>query len=456
MKICLINPVFPDTIWGFEGIDAITGVKSAQAPLGLATVAALTPPGIEVGIIDENIEPIDFEVDADVIGLSAFNVQFDRAVEIAQAFRARGKTVVLGGPYVSLVPDKCRPHFDVLFVGEAEHTWPQFCRDYQAGQHQALYEQHEKVDMRHSPVPRFDLLKADKYLYFFVQTTRGCPFKCEFCDIIITDGRIPRTKPAEQVLQEIAAIHQLGVDYVAFSDANLIGNIPYAKALLGKLREFGQRHRFPMRFSAEMTVNVARDEKLLRLLRESNFESVFIGIESPRQASLLEAEKIQNTARSLLESVRKIQSYNLIIIAGMIVGFDHDDTAIFQEQHDFLAEAGIAFTTAGVLHAIERTPLHARLQAEGRLLEMAEGSDTTALGHGAADLNFQPAGMSRDDLLRGYNWLIRRLYSYQAYSQRLVQALRHFTRQPAPGPLGTMRLSWKTFQIVLRALRYFL
>jgi hypothetical protein len=240
---------------------------------------------------------------------------------------------------------------------------------------------------------------------------------------------------------------------VSFSDANLIGNQKFAEQLLEALGEFGRKNNYPVQFSAEMTITVAERPRLLELLREANFTSIFVGIESPRIDSLMESKKRQNAHRPLLDSIRLIQSHNLMVVAGMIVGFDHDDHRIFEEQFDFLMEAGIPFTTCGVLTAIEKTPLHARLQKEGRLLPY---DSATVLGHGAADLNFVPKLMTVAEVQRGYNWLIRSLYRYDNYGARVVQALRPFKARAEREARAAGRLDWGLALIALKAARYFL
>jgi radical SAM superfamily enzyme YgiQ (UPF0313 family) len=452
-KILFVNPRFPRSLWGFQGIHDIVGVKCGQAPLGLATVAAMTPAEIPVALQDENVEPITVDTDADVVAIGCWNVQYHRANELAREFRRRGKMVVVGGPYPTLCPERFTDGtWDVVFDGETENTWPEFCRDLLAGAPKPTYKQVGNIDMRLSPVPRFDLIRKGDYLYHFVQTTRGCPFACEFCDIIITDGRVPRLKTIPQVLKEIETVAALGGKYVSFSDANFIGNQKFAEQLLEALGDFSRANGYPIQFSAEMTITVAERPRLLELMRAANFTSIFVGIESPRIDSLMETKKRQNAHRPLLDSIRLIQSHNLLIVAGMIVGFDHDDHRIFEEQFDFLMEAGIAFTTCGILTAIEKTPLHARLQKEGRLLPY---DSATVLGHGAADLNFVPKLMTVEDVQRGYKWLIRSLYRYDHYGARVVQALRPFRARPEREHRAE-RLDWNLARTVLKVVRHFL
>ncbi len=440
MKVLLISPRFPDSLWSLNGIKEIVGVKSAQIPLGLATVAALTPPDWDIEITDEEVEPIDFDAEADVVGISMFNVQYTRALEIAREFRKRGRYVVTGGPYPTLCPERCVGFFDTVFQGEVEHTWPEFCRDFARGAHKAHYHQADLIDISGSPAPRNDLFDPERYLYFYIQTSRGCPFNCEFCDIIVTDGRRPRTKTVEQVLAEVEGVHAAGGQYVSFSDANLIGDPRYARKLLTALRDWGLAHDFPIAFSCELTINVADMPDLLDLLQQANFLTVFIGIESPRPDSLKRASKEVNIRGqgSLIDKVRRIQSRNLMIIAGMIVGFDTDDSGIFEDQLAFLREAGIPFTTAGVLFAIEKTPLFYRLQSEGRLFDVDQSSVQV---HGAADLNFVPKLMSIDELKAGYNWMIRQHYRYDNYRRNIVEALRHWRQSNDPADKAAGRLN---------------
>jgi len=281
----------------------------------------------------------------------------------------------------------------------------------------------KKVNLETSPMPRYDLIRGDRYNMFCLQTSRGCPFECEFCDIIVVDGRVPRVKSLDQILAEVDHCVKQGAHYIVFGDANLIGNLPFARKLLKALAEYSEKNNYPVEFSGEMTINVAHHTDLLELLQAANFYSVFIGIESPRRDSLVEAKKLQNTRRSMVQDIERIHSYHMSVVAGMIVGFDSDDRNIFKEQYDFLKELGIPFTTCGTLMALPNTPLMKRLEGEGRLLDLEW---STMNGHGAADCNFVPKQMTLEELRQGYNWLIRCLYRYDSYSDRLVTLLKRF------------------------------
>lgn len=451
MKVYLVNPKFNPTIWSFEGLQPLTGTRFSTTPLGLATVAALTPKHWDVVIADENCEPIDFDVPADLIGISAFNVQYQRALAIAAEFRKRGKRVVFGGPYCSLFPEAFEGKGDYRIAGEAEHLWPQFLADFEKGEARELYQSDAKVDMSVSPCPRYDLLKAQDYHMFCLQTSRGCPFQCEFCDIIVMDGRVPRVKTIEQVIAEVDHCVKQGAHYIVFGDANFIGNIPYARKLLIALAAYSQEHDYPVEFSCELTINVSHQPDLLELFQAANFYSLFIGIESPRRESLVETKKLQNTRRGMLEDIEKIHSYHLSVCAGMIVGFDSDDRLIFKEQFDCLKEFGIPFTTCGTLMALPNTPLLKRLQSEGRMLDL-EWSNMN--GHGAADCNFIPKQMSIEDLRKGYNWLIRTLYRYDSYSDRVVTLLSRFNNRNKEHKRAG--LNFKFFNQLLKIWAYYL
>ncbi|MDD5217284.1 MAG: radical SAM protein [Candidatus Omnitrophica bacterium] len=427
MKVYLVNPAFNPTIWSFDGLQPFSGTYFSTTPIGLATVAALTPPSWDVEIVDENVESINFDIQADVIGITSFNVQYQRALEVAAKFKARGKFVVFGGPYCSLFPEAFEGKGDCRISGEAEEIWPEFLRDFEKGTWREFYSTSgQRVSLDKSPVPRYDLIRGDKYNMFCLQTSRGCPYQCEFCDIIITDGRIPRTKTVEQIIAEVNHCVAQGAHYILFGDANFIGNLPFARKLLKALVEYSENNNYPVEFCCELTINVAHHPDLLELLQAANFYSLFIGLESPRRESLLEANKSQNTRNDVARDIERIHAHHISVCAGMIVGFDSDDQFIFKEQFDFLKELGIPFTTCGTLMALPKTPLLKRLEAEGRMLSLEW---TKMNGHGAADCNFIPKNMTFEQLQQGYNWLSRCLYRYDSYRDRIVTMLRRYRNQ---------------------------
>jgi radical SAM superfamily enzyme YgiQ (UPF0313 family) len=416
MKIYLIAPRNPESFWTFDRILASLKKRCLFPNLSLPTVAGITPREHEVVLCDENVEEIDFDTDADIVGLTGYVVHEKRILDLAREFKRRGKFVVAGGPLASLCPEKLRDKVDVVFVDEAEYTWPQFLRDYEAGSWKSEYNQHEKPSMHDSPLPRFDLLKIDRYRTMTIQFARGCPFNCEFCDIIVMYGRKPRTKTVAQVMAEVVEIHRLGVRNIFVVDDNFIGNKPEAKNLLHALADWQKANGYPIEFLTEVTLNIAQDDELLQLMRRANFATIFIGIESPRAASLKETHKTQNLRENLLDSVHRIQRAGIDVMAGMIVGFDNDDPSIFDEQFHFIQDARIPISMTGMLNAVPKTPLHQRLKEAGRLIAESVGDQFVFT-------NIIPKGMSRVQLYEGYKKLLQRLYGYRNYRRRVMQLL---------------------------------
>jgi radical SAM superfamily enzyme YgiQ (UPF0313 family) len=416
VKIYLVTPSNPPSFWTYDGILPTLERRCIFPNLSMPTLAGLTGPEHEVILCDENVEEIDFDVEADIVGVTGYLVHKERIREIAEAFRSRGRFVVIGGPYASLCSDELVGACDALFVGEAEETWPVFLRDFADGHWKTEYRAEQLPDLTRAPMPRFDLLDVSKYHALTIQFARGCPYNCEFCDIIVLYGRRPRTKCASQVMAEIEECHRLGATQVFVVDDNFIGNKRLAKQLLREMANWGRRHGYPIDFNTEVSLNVSLDDELLQLLRDANFTTIFIGIESPRRESLLETGKTQNTREDLVESVRKIQSYGIQVQAGMIVGFDADDPSIFEEQLGFIQRARIPVSMTGMLQALPQTALHDRVSREGRLLEES-GGDQFVLS------NILPKQMSRLELYRGYRWLLEQLYDFRNYRRRTLAFL---------------------------------
>jgi radical SAM superfamily enzyme YgiQ (UPF0313 family) len=416
VRIYLVTPRNPPSFWTYDHVLSTLGKRCLFPNLSMPTVAGLTPREHEVILCDENVEEVDLDIDADIVGITGYVIHKERMLELIDAFRARGRFVVVGGPYASLCPEELRGRGDVLFVDEAEETWPQFLRDYLAGAWQAEYRPAEKPDLTTSPMPRFDLLPVDRYQALTIQFARGCPFNCEFCDIIVVYGRRPRAKSVAQVMAEIEECHRLGAKQIFLVDDNFIGNKKLAKDLLRAVAEWSSARGHPIHFNTEVSLNVAQDDELLALLRGAHFTTVFIGIESPRPASLQETKKTQNLRGDLVASVRKVQAYGIQVQAGMIVGFDNDDPAIFEEQLRFIQEARIPVSMTGMLQAMPKTPLHARVAAEGRLL-----GDST--GDQFVFSNILPRSMTRLELYRGYRELVTKLYDFRIFRERAVAYL---------------------------------
>jgi radical SAM superfamily enzyme YgiQ (UPF0313 family) len=444
MRLLLVYPVLPDGFWTFSWVfrHVITARRAVNPPLGLATIAALTPPDWEVRLIDENVEPIDFEADADIVAVGGMSVQHQRQIEILREFKRRGRHVVAGGSFATLCPERYQDCADTVLAGEAERVWPRFCEDFAAGRAQRLYVEEGEVPLSLSPTPRHDLLKWNRYLAGSIQFSRGCPYRCEFCDIIIMYGRKPRLKSLAQVEAELDGLRSHGVRNIVFVDDNLIGHPAECRKLLEFLIEYQKRHRYRFVFGAEATINVAAHPELLHLLHAANFAWLFIGIESPDGAALAETRKVQNLREDQLQSVRTIYSHGIDVFAGFIVGFDADDASIFDRQLHFIVEAGVIIAMAGMLMAPPRTPLYERLKKEGRLAE--EELDGSTLINAGLSTNIIPLRMTREQLYAGTAGLHRRLLDDRNIYLRLRNKLRYLG--PPPNYAFDVREWWSIFR----------
>lgn len=412
--IVLVNPRFEVSYWGFEHALGLFGKRANMPVASLPLLAALTPAKHQVVVVDENVEDIDFErlQRADIVGLTSMSVQRFRAREILAELKRRRVFTVVGGPWVSVDEAYFGELADVVFVGEAEETWPLFLDEWSRGSHRPRYEQADRTDMSRLPPPRLDLLNLSQYMFGSVQFSRGCPFQCEFCDIIVTFGRRPRLKTAAQVIREIEGLRDCGMEMIFVVDDNLIGNKRAIKELLRELADWQRKSGYPVMFFTEASLDLADDAELLELLGEANFASVFVGIESTNEDSLRETKKFQNVRPrgTLVEKVRRIQDAGLEVWCGMIVGFDHDDQTVFDSQRRFIQESRIVHAMVGMLNAFPKTPLYDRLAAEGRL----DPDDNSVWG-----TNVIPQRLGREQLRAGYVKLMNDLYDPAAYFERL-------------------------------------
>lgn len=433
-RICLINPRFQTSFWGFNHALPLFNKTANMPVLALPVIAGLTPSEHEIVLIDENIEPIDFDAleKFDIVGVTGMTVQRDRMYEIFVELNARNIFTIAGGPWITVAEgwDKYEGLIDVKFIGEAETTWPQFLEDWKNGDWQDRYEQAEKSDMTRVPLPRYDLVKFSKYAMGCIQTSRGCPYQCEFCDIIVIFGRKPRIKTPEQVIAEVDAQHKEGVRMIFLVDDNFIGNKKAAKTILRALVEWQKKHGYPIAFSTEASLDLAEDDELMRLMTEAGVATVFVGIESPDEDALRETKKLQNVRGSLLDRIHRVQDAGLELYAGMIVGFDSDDAGVFERQFAFLNQARIPVVMAGMLSAIPKTPLYDRLEAAGRL-------DNAAADDPRIATNVIPLNMSREEMRDGWIDLMQRLYDPVNYFGRLESLY-----VDGKIPLGQAKMDW--------------
>jgi radical SAM superfamily enzyme YgiQ (UPF0313 family) len=430
ISILLVAPRFPEGFWTFSWVfrHVITSRSTVNPPIGLATIAALTPDHWDIRILDENIEQIDFDVDVDIVAVGGMSIQYQRQVEILQEFRQRGRYVVAGGSFATLCSEKYSDHADTVIQGESERIWPIFCADFCAGKPQSIYCEDGDVPLALSPTPRHDLISWNRYLTGSIQFSRGCPFLCEFCDIIVMFSRKPRHKNLLQIEAELDSMRAQGVRNIVFVDDNLIGHPVECRRLLSFLIAYQSRHHYNFVFGAETTINVSSHPDILDLMRQANFAWLFIGIESPNKEALTETRKMQNLRMDALESIRTIYSYGIDVFGGFIVGFDADDESIFDKQFSFIVDAGIVIAMLGMLMAPPRTPLYKRLQESGRLVTSELLGDS--LINAGLSTNIIPLQMTREQLFAGTADLHRLLLDDRNIYLRLVNKLRYLSSPP--------------------------
>lgn len=443
-KVLLVYPRFNSaSFWNYKETCVAVGARHPAAPLGLITVAALLPPEWPVRLIDQNTQeltPQDID-DADLVMTGGMLPQQLAALEIVELCRSRGTPVAVGGPDVTSSPHVYQ-NADIRVIGEAESVMDAFVGAWNAGMRRGVFEAEKfKTDVTRSPIPRFDLLRFRDYIHVGVQYSRGCPFTCEFCDIIELYGRVPRAKTTPQMLAELEALYRLGYrGHVDFVDDNLIGNKKALKQFLPDLIAWQRAHRFPFEFSTEASVNLADDEQLLGLLRDANFFAIFVGIESPDPDTLVAMQKKQNTRRSLADSIHRIYGAGICVYAGFILGFDSERGSISQPMIDCIEDASIPVCMVGLLYALPNTQLTRRLIREGRLHvghDIAEARTITDQCTGG--LNFETTRRRRDVLV-DYVRVLQSIYEPDAYFARVRRVGRALKRaRMTRGPAKTNR-----------------
>jgi hypothetical protein len=421
-NVLMIYPRFgAGTFWNFAAACELFGAKYPTAPLGLITVAALLPAEWTIRLIDRNIETLpDGDLEwADLVMTGGMLPQYFDTIEIIELCRAHGKPVVVGGPGVTSIPyGYSKADFQVL--GEAEGIIDKFIAAWEAGAREGVFEAEKfKVDVSKSPIPRFDLLKFKDYLYIGVQFSRGCPFTCEFCDIIELYGRVPRAKTNAQMLDELEALHRLGYrGHVDFVDDNLIGNKKAVKAFLPELKTWLGQHDYPFEFTTEASLNLSDDADLLRLMNEANFIGVFIGIESPDTDTLIAMRKKQNTRRNIAQSIHRIYAAGLYVTAGFIVGFDSEKGSVADPLIELIEEAAIPICMVGLLFALPNTQLTRRLASEGRLHAELLSAPDAGIDQATQGLNFDTL-RPRPEILSDFKRVLEHIYDPTAYARRL-------------------------------------
>jgi radical SAM superfamily enzyme YgiQ (UPF0313 family) len=425
--VLMVWPSFPPSFWGFEGMLRILPEKSVVPPLGLITVASLCPPAWRLRLIDCAFDRLTDEDirGADLVMLSAMHAQRFNAHAVLQRCRQLGTRTMIGGPYASSQPEKLLPLADHVVAGEVDERFGEIAAGLETGRAPRLYRIAEKPDITRSPIPRFGLLDLNAYASMSVQFSRGCPFQCEFCDIITIYGRKPRTKSPAQLIEELDALRRLGWRKQVFVvDDNFIGNRRAALQLARELAPWQRRHRYPFAFYTEASIDLAGQHELMDAMAEANFLYVFIGIESPSEVSLREARKFQNLRQDSFDQIRTIQRRGLWVTGGFIVGFDSDDERIFARQTEFIERSAIPWAMTGVLQAPPTTALYDRLQREGRI---QDDSDATS--------NFSPpnfrTALPLPVLLGGLRQMLLDLYQPARFFSRAIRSLECWEPHPA-------------------------
>ena len=421
MKILLVYPEFPDTFWSFKHALKFIQKKAGAPPLGLLTVAAMLPAEWEKRLADLNVVNLtDKDLEwADYVFLSAMIVQRDSVRAILKRCKTAGVKVVAGGPLFTMEYEQF-PDVDHFVLNEAEETLVPFLHDLEQGQARRVYTSTEFPDIRHTPAPLWRLADFRHYDTFSIQFSRGCPFNCDFCNVTTLLGHTPRTKTAPQIIAELDSLYALGWrKNIFFVDDNFIGNKKYIKTeVLPALIEW-RKDKTGMPFSTEASINLADDPALIKLMVNAGFDTVFVGIETPNEASLVECSKSQNKGRDLVDSVRVLQRAGLQVQGGFIVGFDSDSPSIFQQQVDFIQQSGIVTAMVGLLQAPLGTRLYERMQKEGRLVNNFSGDNVDG------STNIIPK-MGLEPLREGYRMILAQIYSPKFYYERVVTFLREY------------------------------
>jgi len=452
VNVLMVFPRFsPNSFWNYRETCAVVGRRYSAAPLGLITVAALLPGEWSVRLVDRNIEELpDGDLDwADLVMIGGMLPQRADTRRVIALAHARNKPVVLGGPDVTCSPSVYE-EVEFRILGEVEEIMADFLAAWRRGDRRGTFVARTFPSLHDSPLPRFDLLKLRHYMHVGVQYARGCPFNCEFCNVIELNGRIPRFKTNEQMFRELDALYELGYrGHVDFVDDNLIGSPKVVRPFLEALGDWSERKGSPFAFSAETSLNLADSDEMLSLIRRSGFFAIFIGVETPDTRTLLSVKKRQNTGRDIAASIHKIYRAGIFVNAGFIIGFDAETESVARAMTRCIEEMAVPVCMVGLLYALPSTQLSRRLHQEGRLHADSDhvGEDDDG-DQCTAGLNFDTL-RPRADILRDYQAVLRSIYHPASFFGRVRRVARVLDPVPDRLPNVLPRL-WRDIRSFLR------
>lgn len=426
IKIYLINPKTPKNFWDMQGsLDIVDKHKTLMQNTALLTLIALTPRDLDVQYFfcDENVAPVDFDIKCDLVGITGYTLQFARMCFISSKFREQGIPVAVGGIYATINPDIAKDICEHLFVGEAEYTWPQFLRDWEQGCARTVYEQTTFVDIKDSPAPDLSYIRPEDYLYFSLQTSRGCPNNCDFCDVVRITGRKYRSKSIDQIMVEVRNAYAFGAETIFFSDDNFVVNRKFTVELLRAIIKWNRTLDMPVSFATQATVMIGSDEEILKLLSDARVRIIFLGVETINRDCLEEVNKGHMIQYDPFQVIPRISRYGIVPFIGMIVGFDHDTPNVFNEIEDFLEKTASPFASISVLNAPNYTALYERMKRDGRLVE-----DFRGFWH--LTTNIIPKQLTLHELDYGRKQLFKKLYEPENFERRMTSWLRNVNYFP--------------------------
>jgi radical SAM superfamily enzyme YgiQ (UPF0313 family) len=447
-RIYFINPFTPDNFWTMKSSVKAVGVKALMPNNAVATLIALTPKDLDIEYVycDENVSKIDFDMSCDLVALTGYTLHARRIREICDQFKKRNVPIALGGPYATLNPDDGRIISDYLFLNEAEYTWPLFLREWMHGHAKPLYSQKTFIDMTDSPPPDWSFIQGSDYLYFSVQTSRGCPNNCDFCDAVRLVGRRYRTKTIRQIMTEIKNAYRAGAETIFFSEDNFFVSKSFTMALLSEIIEWNSSLKIPVSFAAQATVVIGNDEEILKMLADARFSVIFLGVESIKKECLKEVNKGHLLRYDPYRSVTQLSRYGILPFLGFIVGFDHDNADTFTDLEEFLTRTGSPLASISILNSPENTTLYNRMKSRGRIDETFKG-----LWH--LSTNIIPVSMSIDELIVQHRRLFRSLYQPENFERRALDWLSNI--EYVTSHYKHSRMSFSKFFKLFKIMKYY-